>query len=68
MTCIWTRTGWLFLAVMLDLFSRPRRRLGDQLDERPNAVAESFLSTIETERMRKGIYGSHDEATASIGE
>ena len=21
-TCIWTRTGWLFLAVMLDLFSR----------------------------------------------
>ncbi len=123
-TCIWTRSGWLFLAVMLDLFSRrvvgwatsstndrflaldalrdaltKRRppvglihhsdrgspyasadyraelerfgivasmsRKGDCWD---NAVAESFFSTIKTELVRNRIYGSHDEATASIGE
>lgn len=29
-TYVWTREGWLYVAVILDLFSRRARRLGDE--------------------------------------
>jgi putative transposase len=63
-TSVWTLVGWLYVAVVLDLFSRlgvgcSLSRAGNVWN---NASVESFLSSMQIERDRRTIYRTRDEA------
>ncbi len=73
-TFLSTQQGWLYLAVILDLFSRrvvargfrcSMSRKGDCWD---NAVAESFFATLKREMERADDLPSQAVAALSIGE
>ena len=69
-TFIATRDGWLYLAVVLDLFYRQvigwaMSRKGECLD---NAVAESFFGTLKNELVYHEDYKTRAEARQSIFE
>ena len=51
-TCISTREGWLYLAIVIDLFSR--------------AVAESFFHTLKIELIHHCDFKTRDEARGNI--
>lgn len=67
-TYISTSEGWLYLAVIIDLFSRwvvgwSMSRRGNCYD---NAVVESFFSSLKKERIRGKTYLTRDKARADI--
>ena len=88
-TYVRTYEGWLYVTVVMDLFSRQiigwsmkrnprsdwRRFLRDHNLEasmsrrgncHDNAVAESFFSLLKTERIKRRIYKTREEARADI--
>ena len=78
LTPIWTAEGWLYLAVVLDLFSHRvvgwamADHLGHQLalaaldDCRDNAPMESFYATLKGELVEQRDYLARDEARADV--
>jgi putative transposase len=67
-TYIWTAEGWLYVAAVVDLFSRrvvgwSMSRSGNVWD---NAAMESFFSSLKTERTAAKTYRSRDEAKADV--
>ncbi len=67
-TYIWTHEGWLYLTVMIDLFSRKvvgwdMSRKGDCWD---NSVAESFFARLKEERVHWRNYQTRQEAKQDI--
>jgi transposase InsO family protein len=61
MTFIATRSGWLYLAVLLDLYSR--RIVGWSMKERPTQelVAEALKMAVEQRRPRPGLLHHSDQ-------
>jgi len=60
-TCVHTQQGWLYLAVVIDLFSRKVVGWG-------NAVSESFFHTLKTELTNHVKFKSIEEAKQAIFE
>lgn len=67
-TCIKTHEGWLYLATVMDLFSRRivGRAMQNSLHAELNAVAESFYELIKRERMRRRIYVTRAAARSDV--
>ena len=76
-TYLWTAEGWLYVAVVLDLFSR--RVVGWSMQASmtaqlvtnagnvwDNAVMERFFSTLKTERTARKHYATRDAARADV--
>ena len=64
-TYIRTHEGWLYLAVVLDLFSR--QVIGWSMGNcHDNAVAESFSPLLKRERIRRQIYPTRQDARADV--
>jgi transposase InsO family protein len=59
-TCIWTDEGWLFLAVIIDLFSR--KIVGWNMSQSPNGelTAEALKMAIKQRRPGKGLLHHSD--------
>ena len=67
-TYIWTAEGWLYVAAVIDLYSRrvvtcSMSRSGNCWD---NAAMESFFSSLKTERTARKTYRTRDEARADV--
>ena len=67
-TYVWTAEGWLYVAAVIDLFSRravgwSMSRSGNVWD---NAVMESFFSSLKTERTARKTYRTRDQAKADV--
>lgn len=67
-TCIWTAEGRLYVAAVIDLFSRrvvgwSMSRSGNVWD---NAAMESFFSSLKTERVGKKIHRTRAQAKAGV--
>ena len=76
-TCIWTAEGWLYVAAVIDLFSR--RVVGWSMSDTmtaqlvsrsgnvwDNAAMESFFSSLKTERVGKMVYRTRAQAKADV--
>ena len=65
-TCIWTAEGWLYVAVVLDLFSR--RAVGTPMvrETMARSAMERFLSSLKTERTARKAYRTRDQARADV--
>ena len=59
-TYVWTAEGWLYVAAVVDLFSR--RVVGWSM----NAAMESFFSSLKTERTARRMYRTRDDAKADV--
>ena len=77
LTYLWTAEGWLYVAVVLTLFSR--RVVGWSMQASmtaqlvtnagnvwDNAVMERFFSTLKTERTARKHYATRDAARADV--
>ena len=67
-TYVWTAEGWLYVAAVVDLFSRrvvgwSMSRSGNVWD---NAAMESFFSSLKTERTARKTYRTRDQAKADV--
>jgi transposase InsO family protein len=62
-TYVWTRQGWLYLAVFLDLCSR--RIVGWSMSRRITDT-ESFFATLKTELIYHEKYETRDDARRNI--
>ncbi len=73
-TYVWTAEGWLYVAAVIDLFSRrvvgwsmsaacSMSRSGNVWD---NAAMESFFSSLKTERTGNKTYRTRDQAKADV--
>jgi len=62
-TYIWTAAGWLYLAVIIDLFSR--RVVGFAIDDhmRTELVTEALKSALETRDISKGLITHTDRGS-----
>jgi transposase InsO family protein len=65
-TYIWTREGWVYLAVVLDMCSR--MIVGWEPSSRLTAVTESFFHTLKTEHIYFHHYETRQNARTSIFE
>jgi transposase InsO family protein len=63
-TYVWTAEGWLYVAAVIDLFSR--RVIGWSGNVWDNAAMESFFSSLKTERVGRKTYRTRDEARADV--
>ncbi len=81
-TYVWTTEGWLYVAAVIDLFSR--RVVGWSMSAAmtahhgvvcsmsrsgnvwDNAAMESFFSSLKTERTARRLYRTRDEAKADV--
>jgi len=70
MTYLWTAQGWLYLAVIIDLYSR--RVVGWSMSERSdrwdNAVAESFFASLKLELVYQVQWRTRAEARTATFE
>ena len=59
-TYIWTAKGWLYVAAVIDLFSR--HLVGWSV----SAAMESFSSSLKNERPDRKVYRSRNQARADV--
>ncbi len=62
-TCIWTRTGWLFLAVMLDLFSRRVVGWATSATNDRHLALQALRAAITGRRPRAGLLHHSDRGS-----
>ena len=62
-TCIWTRTGWLFLAVMLDLFSRRVVGWATSATNDRHLALQALRAAIAGRRPRAGLVHHSDRGS-----
>ncbi len=62
-TCIWTRTGWLFLAVMLDLFSRRVVGWATSATNDRHLALQALRAAITGRRPRAGLVHHSDRGS-----
>jgi putative transposase len=62
-TCIWTREGWLFLAVMLDLFSRRAIGLAASSTNDHRLALDALRDAVVKRRPRAGLVHHSDRGS-----
>lgn len=62
-TCIWTRSGWLFLAVMLDLFSRRVVGWATSATNDRHLALQALRAAIAGRRPRPGLVHHSDRGS-----
>jgi len=65
-TYIWTAEGWLYVAAVIDLFSRRVVGWSMKAEMTAQLVTDALISSMKTERIGRKVYQSRDAARSDV--